>query len=183
MPNFIYIATSLDGFIARQDGSIDWLNHIENPEGSDYGYQDFISEIDAVVMGRGTYEMVVKFGIFPYTCPVFVLSTTLKQLKAKAGKVTVLSKDPPAIVKELNSMGYRNLYVDGGKTIQGFLHFNLIDEMIITKIPVLLGSGIPLFGRLDHELKFRHIETIIYKNGLVKSHYEKISNKRDYRGF
>jgi dihydrofolate reductase len=152
MGNFAYIATSLDGFIARKDGSLDWLVNIDNPEKSDYGFSDFISQIDAVVIGRGTYEVVAGFRPWPYNKPVFVLSTTLKHEYIETINVKILSKDPSELVSYLNSKGFNNLYIDGGKTIQGFLSQNLIDELIISRIPVLLGSGIPLFGEIDNDI-------------------------------
>ncbi|HOI30032.1 MAG TPA: dihydrofolate reductase family protein [Melioribacteraceae bacterium] len=175
MLNTIYIATSLDGYIARLDGSIDWLMDIPNPDGSDFGFGDFIKRIDAIVMGRNTYQTVEAFGSWPYTKPVFLLSTTLKkdQLKYR-DKVEILSGTPEEIVNTLNGRNYRNLYIDGGETIRRFLERGLIDEMIITKIPVLLGSGIPLFGGIETEQKFRHAKTEILNDSLVKSYYEKI---------
>ena len=176
MSNTIYIATSIDGFIAKKDGGIDWLNDIPNPTGSDYGYYDFMKRIDAIVIGRNTYELVLTFGDkWIYTKPVFVLSITLRSLPEKlTGKAELISGDPASIVKELNSRNYNNLYIDGGKTIQGFLKQDLIDEMIITRIPILLGGGIPLFGELAKEQKFEHIKTDVYDNMLVKSYYKRI---------
>jgi dihydrofolate reductase len=173
MGNFVYIATSLDGYIARKDGSLDWLVNIDNPEKSDYGFSKFITQIDAVVIGRGTYEVVAGFRPWPYNKPVFVLSTTLKPEYIESINVEIFSKDPSELVSYLNSKGLNNLYIDGGKTIQGFLSQNLIDNLIISKIPVLLGSGIPLFGEIDNDISFTHINTTVFKNGIVKSHYKK----------
>jgi len=175
MKTIIYIATSLDGFIARKDGSIDWLNNIENPTNEDYGYNEFIKKIDALVIGRGTYEFVLNSPRWPYQKKVFLLSTTIKSvLDILKDKLTLLSMTPKEIVSYLSKNGYSNIYVDGGITIQNFLKEDLIDEMIITRIPVLIGSGIPLFGKLDNDINFRHIETNVYPNGLVKSHYKRI---------
>lgn len=171
MSNYVYIAASLDGFIARADGSLDWLTELDNPEQTDYGYNDFISRIDAIVMGRGTYETVSRFATWPYTKPVFVLSSTLNPENPPGAKITVTALAPSELVKELDARGYHHLYIDGGKTIQSFLACDLIDELIITRVPVLLGTGIPLFGALAHELAFKHLETVVYKNGLVKSRY------------
>lgn len=177
MNTTVYIATSLDGFIARNDGNIDWLIDIENPANDDYGYADFIKTIDAIVMGRSTYEKVLSFPAWPYEQQVFVLSTSLKDVPNNLkGKVGLLSMSPKDLVRHLSEAGYTSLYIDGGKTIQSFLKEDLIDELIITKIPVLIGSGIPLFADLEHDLSFRHIETKTYPNGLVKSHYKKKSS-------
>ncbi len=177
MKTTVYIATSLDGFIARKDGNIDWMINIENPTNDDYGYADFTSTIDAIVMGRGTFEKVLSFPSWPYEKRVFVLSTTLKDVPSNLeGKVNLLSLTPKDLLSHLSKEGYSSIYVDGGKTIQGFLKQDLIDELIVTKIPVLIGSGIPLFGHLDHDLGFQHMETKTYPNGLVKSHYKRNRN-------
>lgn len=175
MANIIYIATSLDGFIAKKDGSIDWLTEIPNPEGNDFGFNDFIKNIDAIVIGRNTYELVLSFGGWPYTKPVFVLSSTLQTVQERlVGKVEIINDNPETVVSLLNSRNYMNLYVDGGKTIQRFLKHELIDEIIITRIPILLGGGIPLFAELTKEQKYKHVKTEIYNETLVKSHYKKI---------
>jgi dihydrofolate reductase len=175
MKTIVYIGTSLDGFIARADGGIDWLVKFEKPVRKDYG--EFIRKIDAVVMGRGTFEKVLTFPSWPYEKKVFVLSNTIKRVPAKLrGKVTVLSMKPRALLNYLSNEGFSNIYVDGGKVIQSFLKEDCIDELIITKAPVLIGSGIPLFGHLNHDLQFKHIRTKIYSNGLVKSHYKRKRN-------
>ncbi|MFA7419124.1 MAG: dihydrofolate reductase family protein [Melioribacteraceae bacterium] len=177
MYNIVYIATSLDGFIAKKDGGIDWLFEIPNPDGSDFGFSEFMKNVDAVVMGRNTFELVMTFDEWLYTKPVFVLSETLKSLpRSLADKAEILNGNPESIVKELNSRGYKNLYIDGGITIQKFLKQELIDEVIITKIPILLGEGIPLFAGLTREQKFEHVKTEVYNNALVKSHYKKKKN-------
>lgn len=174
MSNFVYIAVSLDGYIARSDGSIDWLNDIGDPEGEDYGYKSFIDKIDAIVMGRHTFDLVRTFDKWPYKKPVYALSNSLKSLEQEfEGKAQVTSKSPVDLVDELHNKGCLNLYIDGGKTIQSFLKSGLIDEIIITRVPILIGSGIPLFGYLERDLRFEHINTIVYNNGLVKSHYKK----------
>lgn len=173
MKTIVYIGTSLDGFIARKDGDIDWLVRFEEPVRDDYA--EFISTIDAVVMGRGTFEKVLTFPSWPYEQKVFVLSTRLKQLPDHLkGKAAVLSMKPREVLAYLSSEGFSNIYVDGGKVIQGFLNEDCIDELIITKVPVLIGSGIPLFGGLDHDIQFEHVRTKAFSNGLVKSHYERI---------
>jgi dihydrofolate reductase len=140
--NYIYIATSLDGLIARPDGSLDWLLNLDDPE-EDYGFAEFIDKIDAIVMGRKTFETVLNFDEWPYSKPMFVLSTTIQNIPSRLhGKVEVLSGDPRIIVEELNSRGFENLYIDGGQTIQRFLRDDLIHEMIITTASVIIGEGI-----------------------------------------
>jgi dihydrofolate reductase len=174
MTNYVYIATSLDGFIATINGGLDWLENIPNPDKSDYGYSDFMINIDAIVMGRNTYEKVLSFGKWPYNKPVFVLSNSLTNVPdSLKDKVEVVQGEIEPLVNQLNHRGYHNLYVDGGKVIQSFLQEDLIDEMIITRVPILLGNGIPLFRESQKNLKFKHMKTDVYNNNLVKSHYIK----------
>lgn len=175
MPNYVYIAASLDGFIARENGGIDWLTEIPNPDGGDFGFSKFMENIDAIVMGRNTFETVLTFGEWPYSKPVFVYSTKLKELPGQIkGKGEIVQGAPNEVVSLLNSRGFKNLYIDGGITIQSFLNAGLIDELIITRIPVLLGRGIPLFGEAHNEQKFIHRRTEILNDMLVKSHYIRI---------
>ena len=171
----VYIATSLDGFIARENGDLDWLPGSEGQsDGEDYGYQQFMDSVDTLVMGRNTYEMVLSFGKWPYgEKRVFVLSSQEIEISEfLAGIVESRSSSLAKLVDELRIAGAQHIYIDGGNTIQGFLNAGLIDEMIITRIPVLIGSGIPLFGTLDHDQKLRHIQTSSFANGLVQSKYE-----------
>ena len=171
MRTTVYVGTSLDGFIARKDGDIDWLVKYQNKEVHD-SYHEFISRIDAMVIGRGTFEKVLGFPQWPYEKKVFVLSNSLKQMPGTLNeKATLVAMKPTALLNSLADKGYSNIYVDGGKVIQSFLKEDLIDELIITKVPELIGSGIPLFGYLDNDLQFEHIQTNIYSDGLVKSHY------------
>lgn len=172
MPRYVYVATSLDGFIATKDGELDWLFEIPNPEGSDYGFGKFISGMDAIVMGRNTFEKILTFEQWPYQKPVFVLSHRLQEIpETLSGKAEILGENPKDLVAQLQERGYTNLYVDGGGVIQSFLEEDLIDEMIITRVPILLGDGFPLFGKLSQTLKFRHYKTQIYNNTLVQSYY------------
>ena len=173
MRTLVYIGTSLDGFIARKDGNIDWLVQFANSEAVD-AYEEFMSRIDAIVIGRGTFEKVLGFPSWPYEKEVFVLSTSIKVIPdVVSGKITVLSMEPGELLNYLAGQGFSNIYVDGGKVIQGFLKEDLIDELIISKTPILIGSGIPLFGFLDADLPFKHIRTETYSNGLVRSYYER----------
>lgn len=168
----VFIATSLDGFIAREDGGIDWLP-TDSEGGEDYGYNSFIETIDAIVMGRNTYELVLTFDEWYYgEIPLFVLTTKGVDIPARLSKtVSQMSGNPNEIVQKLAEKGYHNLYVDGGKTILGFLNAGLIDEMTITTIPVLIGSGIALFGSTDHDIHLEHIENNSFPNGLVQHKY------------
>jgi len=173
--NYIYIATSLDGFIAKSNGSLDWLMEIPNPDRSDYGYAEFINGIDAIVMGRNTFETVLAFDSWPYTNPVFVLSKTLNQVpETVLGKAKVVRGEVKSLISQLNNQGFLNLYIDGGRAIQSFLEADLIDEIIITRVSILLGEGIPLFGKLSHSLKFKLKKTEVLNEFLVKSYYTRI---------
>lgn len=168
----VYIATSLDGFIARLDGGLDWLPQQAEP-GEDYGYQAFFDSVDVLVMGRNSYEKVLTFGAWPYgEKRVVVLSSRpLEIAPALAGRVEALSLSPREVVTRLEARGAHHAYVDGGQTIQRFLRDGLIDEITLTRIPVLIGQGLPLFGALDADVPLRHVETRSYPNGLVQSKY------------
>lgn len=172
MTNYVYIATSLDGFIATSNGELDWLYEFTNPEETDFGYGKFMSIIDAIIMGRNTLEKVLTFDKWPYDQPVFILSNTLTKLPENIiDKAEIVTGNIKKLVNQLNQRGYNNLYVDGGGVIQSFLQKDLIDEIIITRVPILLGNGFSLFGKLDQHLKFRDQKTEIYNNTNVKSHY------------
>jgi len=173
--NIVYIAKSLDGYIADKNGGLDWLHSIPNPDQSDMGYNKFTEGIDALIMGRTTFETVCSFDCdWPYTKPVFVLSTTLTEVpKGYEGKVALLNGSLTEIVEEVNNKGYNRLYIDGGRTIQNFLKEDFIDELIITTIPILLGGGFPLFSDLPKKLEFKHIESKVYLNEIVQDHYSR----------
>lgn len=175
MINSVYIATSIDGYIADKNESLEWLDMIPNPdpENNDLGFSDFISDCDAIVMGRRTFEMVCSFGgEWPYPIPVFVLSNTLSEIdKQYRTKVKIMKGDISNIIESLHKRGFYNLYVDGGKTIQGFLNEDLIDQLIITVIPTLLGGGISLFGDLEAPIAFKHHQQKLLLNQLVQNTY------------
>ncbi len=175
MSNLVFIASSLDGYIADKDGGLDWLESIPNPDNLDLGYIDFIKGIDAIVMGRRTFEKVCSFDCdWPYDRPVFVLSRTLESLPTEyEGKVELLGGSPSEVLKSIHGKGYADLYIDGGVALQGFLEEDLIDEMIITVLPILLGDGIPLFGKLSQTMAFEHIKTEILLDEMVQSHYRR----------
>jgi dihydrofolate reductase len=171
MRTSVYIGTSLDGFIAKTDGNIDWLTQYAD-EDAVHAYEEFMNGIDAIVIGKGTFEKILTFPSWPYEKKAFVLSTSLKQLPDKLkDKATLLSMKPKELLSYLSGMGFSGVYVDGGKVIQGFLKEDVIDDLIISKVPVLIGNGIPLFGFLSADLKFKHMRTETQSNGLVRSYY------------
>jgi dihydrofolate reductase len=165
----VFIATSLDGFIARANGDLDWLP----PGGGEpHGYDEFMATVDALVIGRKTFETVLTFGTWPYgEKPVFVLSTRTLPPAPLGAVLECMSGAPAEIVSQLAGRGIRHVYVDGGITIQRFLQAGLIQRLIITRIPVLLGEGIPLFGPLQRDIALRHVATRQYAGGLVQSEY------------
>jgi len=166
----VFIATSLDGFIARPDGALDWL---PAGGGEPHGYDEFIATVDAILIGRKTFETVLSFETWPYgDKPVVVLSRTLSTVTVPEGAVCErMEGSPREIVDRLAARGMEHLYVDGGVTVQGFLREGLIQRMTITRIPVLLGSGIPLFGPLAADMRFEHIATRSFPSGMVQSEY------------
>jgi len=168
----VFVGTSVDGFIARPNGDLDFLP----PGGGEpHGYVEFIASVDAIVIGRNTYETVLKFAEWPYGKKrVVVLSSRPLDLSvAGAGAVVEQMGGTPAeIVSRLTSSGATHLYVDGGITIQGFLRAGLVQRLVITRVPVLIGEGIPLFGTLPRDLRLRHVATRHYPSGLVQSEYD-----------
>ncbi len=169
----VFIGTSLDGFIAKPDGGIDWLMPFGNEEAVE-AYNDFISSIDVIVIGRGTLEKVLEFPAWPYEKPVIVLSRSMKKLRGVAdGKAELSSLGPADLMMYLSDKGFKAAYIDGGKVIQSFLSEDLIDTLIITKLPIMIGSGIPLFGRLNSDLLFEHQRTEACSNGMVRSYYRR----------
>ncbi|HEX6496660.1 MAG TPA: dihydrofolate reductase family protein [Acidobacteriaceae bacterium] len=166
----VFVGTSLDGFIARRDGTFDFLP----PDGGEaHGYDDFIASVDTIVMGRNTFETVLTLGPWPYKNKrVVVLSSrSLDSPSAGGASVEPMAGPPDQIVTQLAASGSRHIYVDGGITIQQFLRAGLIQRLIITRVPVLIGEGIPLFGSLPHDVRLRHIATRDYPSGLVTSEY------------
>ena len=170
----VYIAVSIDGFIARPDGGLDWL--MKQPTaGEDYGYDAFMASVDGLIMGRASYEKVLTFAEWPYRKPVVVLSRTLAggDVPASlAGRVRISDATPAEVMETLSAEGWRRAYVDGGQIVQSFLRDGLIRDLTLTRIPILLGSGRPLFGRLDRDIDLRHVQTTAHPSGLVHSRYE-----------
>ena len=171
----VFVGTSVDGFIARPNGALDFL-----PEGGGepHGYSEFIASVDALVIGRKTFETVLAFDEWPYDSKrVVVLSSRPVDLSAVRGSVVEwMSGAPAEIVAKLAASGARHLYVDGGITVEGFLRAGLVDRLVITRVPVLIGEGIPLFGSLPRDVRLQHVATQQYASGLVKSEYRVATN-------
>jgi dihydrofolate reductase len=167
----VFIGTSLDGFIARPDGALDWLPQPDG--GEEHGYDTFFASVDVLVLGRKTYETVLAFDAWPYgDKPVCVLSTRPLAPVPPGARVERLAGEPADIVAQLEARGARHAYVDGGATIQGFLRAGLILRLIVTRVPVLIGQGIPLFGTLTRDVRLLHVATRVLAGGLVQSEYE-----------
>src|SRR5882724_10343272 len=166
----VFIGTSVDGFIARPNGDLDWL---PAGGGEPHGYNEFVASVDAIVIGRKTFEKVLTFGVWPYGDKrVVVLSRRPVDLSAAGGGVVEQMAGAEAeIVSQLAARGAHHLYVDGGITIQRFLRAGLIHRLIITRVPVLIGEGVPLFGALPRDVRLRHVATRHYPSGLVQSEY------------
>jgi dihydrofolate reductase len=166
----VFIGTSVDGFIARLNGSFDFL-----PEGGGepHGYNEFFASVDALVIGRKTFEIVLAFPQWPYGDKrVIVLSTQKLDLsKVPAGRVEQMQGSPREIISKLEGRGIRHIYVDGGVTVQRFLRDGMIQRLIITRVPVLIGEGIPLFGSLGKDVRLEHVKTQHYPSGMVKTEY------------
>ena len=171
--NSVYLGVSLDGFIADRDGGLEWLDQIPNPNKDDMGYPAFMNRIDALVMGKNTFETVLGFDVdWPYQKKVFVLSNTRKDIPENlSDKVEILKGDLKNVLAIIHQQGYERLYIDGGKLIQSFLEEDLIDEMILTTIPVLLGGGVPLFGDLNDHRWFKCESSRVLLDHMVQTHY------------
>jgi dihydrofolate reductase len=173
--NKVFIAASLDGYIADRNGGLEWLYQIPNPDNHSMGFDEFLAEVDAILMGRNTFETVCGFGgDWPYSKPVFVMSTSLLKIpEIYDDKATLVHGTVLDIVDLLNQRGYYRLYIDGGAIIQSFLQNDLIDEMTITTIPILLGGGIPLYGNIQSELEFELLNSKVFLDSIVQSHYRR----------
>lgn len=168
----VFVGTSVDGFIARPHGELDFL---PDGGGEPHGYTEFMATVDALVIGRKTFETVMAFEKWPYEDKrVVILSSRPVDLSAAvaAGGVVEQMAGPPAeVVKRLAARGIHHLYVDGGITIQGFLRAGQVQRLIVTRVPVLIGEGIPLFGALPADVRLQHVATRHYPSGLVQSEY------------
>jgi len=165
----VFVGTSLDGFIARSNGDFDFLS-----PGGDvaHGYEEFMATVDALVIGRNTFDSVLAFDAWPYgEKSVFVLSSRPLAPAPQGARVERMAGPPAEVVSQLEARGIRHIYVDGGITIQAFLQAGLIQRLIISRVPVLIGVGIPLFGALPHDVTLEHVATRHYATGLVQSEY------------
>jgi dihydrofolate reductase len=171
----VFVGVSLDGFIARPNGDLDWLMGEGGGDSAEYGYNEFIAAIDAIVMGRRTFEKVLTLGKWYYGDKrVIVMShqpIDVSVVQAREGVVEQMAGAPSEIVSKLAASGASRLYIDGGITIQQFLRAGLIHRLIISRLPVLIGQGIPLFGSLSRDVLLRHIRTLTYPGGMVQSEY------------
>jgi dihydrofolate reductase len=174
----VFVGASVDGYIARPDGGLDWLPADPEP----HGYDEFIASVDTIVIGRKTFETVMGFESWPYIGKrVVVLSSQALDLsvaRARGGAVEQMGGSPADIVSQLEASGAEHLYVDGGITIQGFLRAGLIQRLVVTRVPVLIGQGIPLFGTLLRDVLLRHVSTRTYPSGLVQSEYQVIDSRQ-----
>ena len=166
----VFVGTSVDGFIARRNGKFDFL---PAGGGEPHGYDEFMASVDALVIGRKTFETVLGMAAWPYgEKRVVVLSSRPLDLSAaRGGVVEQMAGTPAEIVAKLAASGAHHLYVDGGITIQEFLRAGLVQRLIITRVPVLIGEGIPLFGTLPRDMRLQHVATHHYASGMVKTEY------------
>ncbi len=173
MKTSVFVGVSVDGFIARPEGELDFLD-----AGGDepHGYEEFIATVDAIVMGRKTFEIVLGFGTWPYGDKLVVVLSSqpleLSTAASRGGRVEQMSGPPADIAASLSGRGVQHAYVDGGVTIQGFLRAGLVNRLVITRVPFLIGSGIPLFGSLPRDVLLRHVATKAFRGGLVQTEYE-----------
>lgn len=166
----VFIATSLDGFIARPDGGIDWLLQRDS-QAEDHGYEDFMADKDAIVMGRGTFETIAHLDPWPYDVPAYVLSKSLSVAAIPKGlqsKVTCLGLTPKELLTELASENLKKIYVDGGQLVQSFLREGLVEDLVITTVPVLIGAGRPLFGTVPKDIDLELLSSRSFPSGMVQ---------------
>lgn len=167
----VYIATSIDGYIARKDGNLDWLQYGHTGD-EDYGFKKFINSIDALILGRNTYQVVSDFDEWPYKEKrVIVLSNTLKAVRKEA---ELFCGELSELLSKLHSENIKHVWVDGGLTASKFLEAGLVNELTISIIAMVLGSGIPLFSIMNREHKCRLVTSQAYPSGLVQLKYEVI---------
>jgi dihydrofolate reductase len=167
----VFCGVSVDGFLARPNHGLDFLG---TGEQEPHGFNEFYSSVDVVVIGRKTFEVVLTFGKWFYgKKPVVVLSSHLLDFSAvEGGIVEQMAGEPAEVAAALKARGFQHAYIDGGITIQRFLAAGLIDRLVITRVPVLIGEGIPLFGPVSRDINLRHVATRCYGGGLVQSEYE-----------
>ena len=174
MRTSVFVGLSVDGMIARPDGAFDFLTGDgPPPEGDFNGYQAFFATVDALLVGRNTYDVVSAFPEWPYGgTPVFVLSHRALGTAPTGAVVERLEGAIESALAALAERGVEHLYVDGGDVVQQLLRAGRADRLVLTRVPVLIGSGIPLFGALDGDLRMRHVATRVLDGGAVQSEYE-----------
>lgn len=175
---YVFMASSLDGFVARQDHSLDWLMKYDT-KGQDHGYNDFIANMDVLVMGSGSFKTVLGFDQWPYQLPVFVMSTSLTQEdipKDLVNKVTITNLNPLELMESLYVKNLKRVYVDGGKIVQSFIREELVKEITITHVPILIGDGKRLFGDIQKDIDLELITSKKLIPGFVQNHYHVVTN-------
>ncbi len=169
-----FVAISLDGYIARLNNSLDWLEtEYKTDHSEDYGYKKYISSVDCIVMGRNTFEKVVSFPEWAYqNRRVIVLSKQWKQIPDQFAKLAELYTGTIELLTvELQNQGVRHVYVDGGITIQSAIQNKILNDICITTVPVLLGKGIRLFGNVRDDIELELLNTTSFASGFVQSRY------------
>jgi dihydrofolate reductase len=174
-PHHVFIATSLDGYIADAQGGVGFLDTFPMPENTDMGYYAFMEKVDALLMGRKSFETVLGFGVaWPYTKPVFVWSETLSEIPAELSeKAFLVQGNLQDVEEQIRSKGYERFYLDGGQVIQSFLQADKVASMTITTIPVLLGDGTRLFRTIANPTAFRCVSSTAYENGMAQQVFER----------
>ena len=172
MRTSVFVGVSVDGFLARHDGTFDFLSAGGEADGASNGFDAFLASVDAILMGRNTYEVVLPFPAWPYgSKPVFVLTHRPLPDPPRGATVEGIDGMPAQVLSALAGRGFAHVYVDGGRTIQQFLRAGLVDRLVVTSVPVLIGTGIPLFGALDGDVPLRHVGTRVLPGGAVQSEY------------
>lgn len=169
----IFIATSLDGYVARRDGELDWLMK-QKTDGEEHGFAALMEAVDGLVMGRGSFQNVLSFGDWPYIKPVVIMSKSLTPEDIPdhlRDKVRLSSQEPEALMQALDEEGWKKAYVDGGKLVQSFIRAGLVSDITLTRIPILIGEGLPLFGSINQDIDLEHVSTESFASGLVTSKY------------
>jgi len=170
----VFIAMSLDGYIARLNGKLDWLEiNSDKSKAEDFGYQTFVSRVDCIVMGRNTFEKVVSFPEWPYhNKRVIVLSRRWNQIPDQfVGLAELYSGKVELLTVELQNQGVKHVYVDGGITIQSFIQQRLLSDITITTVPIILGKGLPLFGTTREDQNLQLENTQSFPSGFVQASY------------
>ncbi len=168
----VFCGVSVDGFLARSDDALDFLS---SGEQEPHGFNEFLANVDVVVIGRRTFEVVQRLGhlaLYGKKQVVVLSGRSLDLSMVKGAIVEQMSGEPAEVVEQLNGRGFKHAYADGGITIQRFLAAGCVDRIVITRVPVLIGAGVPLFGSVPRDIPLRHVATHSYPGGLVQTEYE-----------